>query len=108
MRREEVDWRSGDVVFWDLGELDLTQPLASQVDELKEDLAQIAFAGEVILDVGWYPSFNADGQFVVRVVHSSDWDTPLFLERTAEAPALCSCLQRAVEIAAAAPPHPPL
>lgn len=101
MRREDIDWQSGKVVFWELEFLDLARPLTEQLDELKEDLAQIEYPGERVLDIGWYPSFSEEGQFVVRVVATSDWDTPLYLHSTSDAKELTDCLPRAIAAAVA-------
>ncbi|AGA28945.1 hypothetical protein Sinac_4780 [Singulisphaera acidiphila DSM 18658] len=65
--------------FWDLNEIDEGLPLGEQIDCLKEDLAQITFPGAIVLDLGWYPSFDPRGMFKVMVVQNSDWDKPLFL-----------------------------
>ncbi|MBK7535509.1 MAG: hypothetical protein IPI49_09125 [Myxococcales bacterium] len=54
-----------------------------------------------MLDIGWYPSFSEEGQFVVRVVATSDWDTPLYLHSTSDAKELTDCLPRAVAAAVA-------
>ena len=98
MRRDEIDWRGGEVVFWDLDLLDALKPLKEQCDLLKEDLAQVTY-GPVILDVGWYPSFAADGGFTVMVVREADWDEPLFKGRADTTDGLLGLLQDAIRIA---------
>lgn len=47
---------------------------------LDEDLLQVSFsdADETTIDVGWYPSFDEAGAFVVIVIKNRDWDSPLF------------------------------
>jgi hypothetical protein len=102
MRAEDVSWGSGKVVFWDLEFLDAARPLQHQLDDLKEDLAQAEYGPDRVLDIGWYPSFSEDGRFVVRVVVTSDWEAPLFLEEAATAAELLQCLPRAVAAAEAA------
>lgn len=99
MRREDIEWRSGKVVFWDLDFLELEKPIDQQLDDLKEDLAQAEYAGDLVLDVGWYPSFSKEGSFVVRVVSIHDWDTPLYLGRFATAAELLASLPQAVAAA---------
>jgi hypothetical protein len=39
-------------------------PLAEQVSDLKEDLAQVEYPAGVLLDVGWYPELSLDGTFM--------------------------------------------
>jgi hypothetical protein len=101
MTPDSFEWQSGAVAFWDLTFLDATRPLPSQVEDLKEDLAQIRY-GDVILDIGWSPSFSESGAFVVRVVRESDWEAPLFFERHSAITDMIAAVRRAVPIAAAA------
>ncbi|WP_240907365.1 hypothetical protein [Paludisphaera rhizosphaerae] len=77
MDQEMFDWKSGRIVFWDLDGINEVAPLSEQVDDLKEDLAQIAFPGGTILDLGWYPSFDPQGEFKVTVVQNGDWERPV-------------------------------
>jgi len=45
---------------------------------LKEDLLQIQCSPiNVILDVGWYPEFEADGQFRISIIQNENWESPL-------------------------------
>jgi hypothetical protein len=98
MRFEEVDWESGEVVFWDLGSLDPSRPLVDQVEDLKEDLVQVRY-GLVTLDVGWYPEFSSEGEFVVRVVRDANWDKPLLVESSKTVDGLLTCIRRALAVA---------
>jgi hypothetical protein len=99
MDADELEWGAGRVTFWDLTFLDAAKPLAEQLDDLKEDLAQARYEGGVLVDVGWSPSFSAEGAFVVRVVREADWDAPLFLERHASVAALGDAVRRAARVA---------
>jgi hypothetical protein len=81
MNPMDFEWKAGVVVFWELDELDESQILCEQSDRLKEDLAQIKFPGEIVLDLGWYPSFDPDGEFIVMVVQNRDWENPLYRAR---------------------------
>lgn len=78
MNKESFDWKSGNVVFWDLDRINELIPLSEQIDDLKEDLAQIAFPGGIVLDLGWYPSFDPRGQFRVTIVQDGVWERPVF------------------------------
>ena len=101
MKRTEINWRSGDVTFWDLDFLDVDIPLPEQLDDLKEDLAQARYDG-FVLDIGWFPSFSEQGTFIVRVVHESDWEAPLFIEKPATLSDMLESVGRAVRVAEAA------
>src|SRR5688572_16955207 len=78
MMPSEFDWREGQVTFWDLCEIDDNVSLESQIEKLKEDMAQARFGECTTLDVGWYPEFAPDGSFVVVVIREQNWDAPLF------------------------------
>jgi hypothetical protein len=45
-------------------------------DELDQDILQISLPGGVVIDVGWRPEYELDGEFEV-VVYRGDWDNPL-------------------------------
>lgn len=45
-------------------------------DSLKEDMLQVEYPENILLDVGWYPSFDPEGTFQVRVVKDFQWDVP--------------------------------
>lgn len=67
--------------FYDsLSLLDLSKAIGDEVLSLDEDLLQVSFsdADETTIDVGWYPSFDEAGAFVVMVIKNRDWDSPLF------------------------------
>lgn len=98
MRSVHIDWKSGHVVYWGLDFLDPFKPLVDQLDDLKEDLAQITY-GDRVLDIGWYPEFSAEGEFVVRVVRGTDWDNPLFQESRHTVEDLLPCLKAAITVA---------
>lgn len=99
MSPEIIDWGSGEVLLWDLWFLDQSQPLLEQVDCLKEDLAQVAYENEVLLDIGWYPEFSDAGGFVIRVVKQINWDEPLFIDSNKTVDGFLSALKEAILIA---------
>ena len=50
-------------MFWDIGDLDLKKSVGSQIELLKEDLVQVEFGDDIILDLGGHPEFNPRGNF---------------------------------------------
>ncbi|MFT3927536.1 MAG: hypothetical protein QM778_33700 [Myxococcales bacterium] len=102
MLSNSLDWQGGRVEFWDLAFLDPAVPLLDQLADLKEDLAQVRYGTNVLLDVGWFPEFSDDGWFSVRVVVEPDWDEPLFIENHRTVDGLLACLSKATGIAVAA------
>ncbi|MGF6112267.1 hypothetical protein [Pseudomonas frederiksbergensis] len=71
---------TGKITFDDLSLLS-DQPLASQIDSLKEDLLQVEYGEHLLLDVGWYPEFDEDGAFQVVVIKDRDWGQPQWTGR---------------------------
>ena len=43
---------------------------------LDEDLLQLSFNSEIIVDVGWYPAFEATGEFIINRIANSCWEVP--------------------------------
>ena len=52
-------------------------PLEQQVDLLKEDLLQVSYHNNYILDIGWYPEFDEEGIFRVSVIKDYEWNNPI-------------------------------
>jgi len=73
-----IDFSPGEITFNDL-DLDLERPLLDQIDILKEDLLQVNYEGNYIIDVGWYPEFSKEGSFKIQVIKDFDWINPELL-----------------------------
>jgi hypothetical protein len=60
-------------------DLSILQDVAmeKQAHLLKEDMLQVEYAGGLLLDVGWYPSFDTHGGFRINVIKNYDWDCPV-------------------------------
>jgi hypothetical protein len=54
-------------------------PLENQLDELKEDMLQVEFPDGYLLDIGWRPSFEIDGQFNLALIKDFNWEDPVYL-----------------------------
>ena len=52
-------------------------PLEEQIDLLKEDLLQVNYDNNYLIDVGWYPEFDEEGIFRVSVIKDYQWDNPI-------------------------------
>jgi hypothetical protein len=99
MDAHEFDWGSGEVQYWTLDVIDVDKPLSLQLEDLQEDLAQIAYGAGIVLDLGWYPAGSINGAFGLVVVRNSDWTTPLLHERFNSLPLLRDKLAQAVRFA---------
>jgi hypothetical protein len=69
--------KGGQIVYDDLTHLDISKNMESQIMNLKEDLLQVAFSNNIILDIGWYPSFDIRGSFHINLIKNSNWDKPI-------------------------------
>ena len=38
---------------------------------------QIQIKENLLLDVGWYPSFNINGEFQIKLIKNNNWDIPI-------------------------------
>ena len=85
------------ITYDTLSPLDLAQPVAAIVEDLGEDLLQIACVNGDIVDVGWYPAWNEQGRLRVVTVRGQDWEAPRFSAQPATSPqALLACLRAAL------------
>lgn len=94
-----IDIKNGKVVFDDLSLLSSSIPLSNQLDELKEDLLQIEYPNQILIDAGWYPCFSEDGQFKVFVIKGDDWENPMMKVNAKDLIDLQDALIKAVELA---------
>jgi hypothetical protein len=68
-----------------------------QIDLLREDLLQVHYDGGTrVLDVGWYPSFELDGEFAVIVAENYQWEMPLYERHTKRISELRDVIKEAV------------
>jgi hypothetical protein len=98
VRRDAIDWKNGRVTFWDLDAVDPDSPLGDR-DALKEDLAQIVYPADVLIDVGWYPEFSSKGSFRIFLIRGSNWDLPVTTASARTGRGLLRALNRAVRAA---------
>ena len=101
MNPDHYDWRGGRVAHWRLDDINPLTSLAAQADLLSEDMALVAYPGDIALDVGWYGD-GAAGTFRVVVIAGQDWDRPVFTGTTCRVSDLAGLLQSAIEAAVAA------
>ena len=74
--------KHGKITYQDL-DISIDKPLQDQLFSLKEDLLQISFeAKKIIIDLGWYPEFDINGEFVIKVIRKFNWENPIFEEKT--------------------------
>jgi hypothetical protein len=96
MAPEYFDFGNGEVVHWDLARIDPAAPMDQQIDELKEDLAQVRFDQNTMLDIGWYPEFSREGSFVVVVIRNEEWESPIYRRECSDMAELGLAVSQAV------------
>ncbi len=73
----DMDIKNGMVTYDDISFLTEDFNPQEQIDYLKEDMLQIAFSENLLLDVSWRPSLNKNGAFYVVMIKGGDWDNPI-------------------------------
>ena len=104
MKPTDFSFSEGRVTHWDFSELDVSRKPSEQADELKEDMAQVSYGAHLVLDIGWYPSFDANGSFRVVVVRDERWDSPIYSDVCDSWESLKQSVERAVRAANSAGP----
>nr|WP_286671028.1 MULTISPECIES: hypothetical protein [Pseudomonas] len=66
-----------------------------QLQNLKEDMLQVEYPSGFLLDVGWYPSFDTEGCFQVKIIKDFDWDFPILSLTSKSIDSTCSLLDLA-------------
>lgn len=74
---KDIDFGKG-VIKKDI-DFDLNKdiPLKEQIDLLKEDMLQVSYDNDYLIDMGWYPEFDEEGNFRVSVIKDYQWDYPI-------------------------------
>lgn len=72
-----LDIGQGVVVYDEISHLPDAFDAALHIDCLREDMLQIEFSDNLLLDVGWYPSFDEKGRFLLLLVKDYAWDKPV-------------------------------
>lgn len=68
---------NGKVIYNEFN-FDFSKSLKEQENCLLEDILQISFQNNILLDLGWYPELDFTGGFVLRVIKDYDWEKPLY------------------------------
>lgn len=63
-------------IYDEISNLDFHKKISEEVTSLDEDLFQLSFNDGVIIDIGWYPSFDTNGEFIIQVISDGDWENP--------------------------------
>lgn len=64
-------------IYDEISALDFNKTELEEVTRLDEDLFQLALNDGVVVDIGWYPSFEEGGEFIIQMIQNSDRDHPI-------------------------------
>ncbi|WP_186578377.1 hypothetical protein [Aquibacillus kalidii] len=70
---ENVNFTPGQITYNDFF-IDLNKPLDFIADGLKEDMFQVTYPKNLILDIGWYSGVE---KFIIFIVKDDDWENPI-------------------------------
>lgn len=95
---EDISLRNGKIIFHNF-DIDPAIPFEKQKWSFKEDLIQITFGENYLVDVGWYPEADKNGCFVIEMIRNFDWENPLFEKQCKSYQGLKQCIQEAINMA---------
>lgn len=64
-------------IYDELSTIDFTKTVSEEAIRLDEDLFQLTQNNGVAIDIGWYPSLDEKGEFLIQVISDGDWDHPM-------------------------------
>lgn len=74
---ENIRLKYGKIIYSDINDIDLKRTFQEQKWSYKEDMLQIGFADQYIIDIGWFPEHKSSGKFILTVVKNFDWYNPV-------------------------------
>ena len=92
-----IDFKSGKIVYNEF-QIDFAKEYTQQQECLQEDLVQVTYAQNYLLDVGWYPEYESEGEFVVQIIKNQNWSEPVYKKSSKKEDELMKNLNDAVEI----------
>ena len=96
-----VDLGGGVIIKNDDFDLKIDVPLEEQVDLLKEDLLQVTYDNNYLIDAGWYPEFDLEGMFDISVIKDNNWSNPVMKKKCRDLNLLFKYLEEAIEFVSA-------
>lgn len=73
-------------------------PLDKQIDWLKEDLVQVIYYNNYLIDIGWYPEFSEEGFFRIVIVKDYQWEDTILQKNCRDLNLLEEYLQECINI----------
>lgn len=95
---ENINFRTGKIIFNEF-HIDFSKPFSKQLECLSEDLLQIKYGDNYLIDVGWYPESEVEGCFIIQVIENENWAKPISSIQCKKEETLVKNLKKAVDIA---------
>lgn len=72
--RIQAGWK---VEYNNFTEYDIDEHDESDLHELNEDLLRLYNEkANLVIDLGWYPAYDADGNYILELIKNFDWHCP--------------------------------
>lgn len=96
---DRLNFLEGTITYDNFSWINSSNIYLDHLEDLSEDLLQVTFFDErYILDVGWYPEFNANGQFILQVIYNYNWEKPFYIEKTKDLQILMDSIHKAIAL----------
>lgn len=90
--RIQAGWR---IEYNNFTEYDMDIHGVDDLFELHEDLLRLRHINrKLIIDLGWYPSYEIDGSYLLMFVKNFDWDNPLEQISTRSKKEIIACIEK--------------
>ena len=73
---KDINLKYGKILYLDI-DIDIEKKFEEQQWSYKEDMLQIGFGENYIIDIGWSPDHEKKGNFILLVVKDFNWYEPI-------------------------------
>lgn len=92
-----IDFATGKIIYNEFS-IDFDKRFEEQEDLLTEDLLQVEYSNNYLIDLGWYPECDSKGCFALNVVYNYNWDKPVYKKRMISKQELYEAILESVEM----------
>lgn len=94
---DKINLQAGKIIYNEF-HIDFKKPFSEQLDALMEDLVQIDYEDGYLIDLGWHPEYNPQGNFFVQVIKDYNWEKPIYKQQSSDGKQLKELLLKAIDI----------
>lgn len=94
---DNIDFGIGKIVC-NVFNIDFEKTIIGQEDSLTEDLIQVEYPGNYLLDIGWYPEYDCKVKFIINIIHNYNWDKPVYKKNASNKKELYHNLNEAINL----------